>query len=174
MAEVKFDVNDEKLRNEFLTSTLPLVIDELDPTASARWGKMSVQHMSEHLLFSFEISTGKLTMECKTPEKLLPRVKGFLHNNMEMPHNFRNPLLPDNPAELRYPDLDTAKKALIDEIRSFLELYKMNPEIVFTHPVFGPLGKEDWERIHFKHCCHHLLQFELITGLSAEDGTVNP
>jgi hypothetical protein len=30
------------------------------------------------------------------------------------------------------------------------------------HPIFGPIGPDEWSRTHFKHGCHHLLQFGLI------------
>jgi hypothetical protein len=32
------------------------------------------------------------------------------------------------------------------------------------HPLFGPIGAEEWTRVHFKHAYHHLLQFALIDG----------
>lgn len=118
--------------------------------------------MVEHLLYTFEISTGKLTVECRMPEKLLDRVKRFLQNDSQTPQNFKNPLLGENPPPLRFAGYREAVDRLKEESKRFLEHSRENPQSAHIHPLFGPLGVEEWERAHFKHCYHHLVQFGLI------------
>jgi oxepin-CoA hydrolase/3-oxo-5,6-dehydrosuberyl-CoA semialdehyde dehydrogenase len=162
MIEIPFDVNNVKLRNDFLTDILPRAIGNLNEGAAHSWGKMSAQHMIEHLIWAFKLSTGIIQVECKTPDKLLPRVKAFLYNNTETPHDFKNPLLSENPPPLQHSNLTEAKTRLLEEASNFLKHFLSKPEVVYIHPLFGPLGRDDWQRIHYKHCYHHLLQFGII------------
>jgi hypothetical protein len=167
MTTISFDVNDAQLRRDFLNHLFPDILANLDKNDIARWGKMSAQHMIEHLLYAFEISTGKLAVPCSIPEKFIDRAKRFLHNDSRTPLNFKNPLLGDEPIPLRYSNLAEAVEKLKAESRNFFEHFRETPETVHVHPLFGPLGAEEWERAHFKHCYHHLLQF----GLIAQSGS---
>jgi oxepin-CoA hydrolase/3-oxo-5,6-dehydrosuberyl-CoA semialdehyde dehydrogenase len=162
MIEIPFDVNDENNRYLFLTELLPQAVTNLDETMPPVWGKMSAQHMIEHLILTLKISTGNIEVSCRTPENILPRAKLFLHNNKESPHNFKNPLLGENPAALHYTTFNDAKTAFLKELNNTLDHFQSFPETMYIHPVFGPLGKDEWERIHFKHFYHHLLQFGMI------------
>jgi hypothetical protein len=162
MITIPFDVNDEKLRNLFFTDILPQAVNNLDKNISPLWGKMTVQHMIEHLISTFKISTGIIEVACSTPENLLSRVKTFLQNNKETPYNFKNPLLGENPPALQHTNFIDAKVALLEELNRFLDHFQSHPDAIHIHPLFGPLGKEEWQRTHFKHCYHHLLQFGII------------
>ena len=51
--------------------------------------------------------------------------------------------------------------ALRCELERFLDGPRSN-EQVSTHPIFGPIGYDEWHRTHYKHTYHHLLQFGLI------------
>ncbi|MBN1397560.1 MAG: DUF1569 domain-containing protein [Bacteroidetes bacterium] len=169
MTLIPFDVNNNELRNKFLLEILPASINELDKNTMPAWGKMTPQHMIEHLILTFEISAGKLQVGCKTHERFLPRVKLFLYDNTETPKNFRNPLLEENPMPLKYTDYAEAKSILIKELYGFTEHFKLKPDFNYVHPIFGPLEKDEWERAHFKHCYHHLLQFGLIEPECIQD-----
>jgi oxepin-CoA hydrolase / 3-oxo-5,6-dehydrosuberyl-CoA semialdehyde dehydrogenase len=162
MIEVPFDINDEKNRHYFFTELLPQTVKKLDENMPPEWGKMSAQHMIEHLIWTLKISTGALEVSCRTPENILPRAKLFLHNNKETPHNYKNPLMGENPPALQYTTFIEAKTALLEELNKTLDHVYSLPEATHIHPVFGPLGKDEWQRIHFKHFYHHLLQFGLI------------
>jgi len=129
---------------------------------------MTAQHMIEHLISTFELSIGKIEAACSTSEKLLPRVKTFLHNNKETPHNFKNPLLGENPSALQYTNFAEAKTVLLEELDRFLEHFQSHLEAVHIHPLFGPLGKDEWQGAHFKHCYHHVLQFNIIKEAEKE------
>jgi len=168
MINILFDANDEKNRYLFLTDILPQAVDNLDEKAAPLWGKMTAQHMIEHLSLTFKISTGNIEISCSPPEKFLPRMKSFLQNNKETPHNFKNPLLGENPPALEYSSFIDAKTALLEKLNGFLDHFQSYPEAIHTHPLFGPLGRDEWQRVHFKHCYHHLLQFSIIKGQGKE------
>lgn len=159
MIEMQFDVNDDSLRNKFFIDTLPQAVKNLTQDTTPSWGKMSAHQMIEHLLWTIKISIGTIDVPCSTPESVLPRIKTFLHNNKEMSHDFKNPLIGENLPALQYATFAEAKTALLEEINRFLDYYQSHPEAIHIHPVFGPLGKDEWQRIHFKHFFHHFLQF---------------
>lgn len=168
MISIPFNVNDANLRRTFFDNMLLASLSSLRNESKAKWGKMSARHMVEHLVYTFEISTGKLEVQCKLPANIIERAKRFLSNNSFTPQNFKNPLLGDNPAPLRFSNLSEATTTLKEELNNFRNHFQEKPESINIHPLFGPLGAEDWERVNFKHCYHHLLQFDLIRDMTTE------
>ena len=162
MMTIPYDVNDNKVRESFLTDNLLQIIQEMDEHALPRWGSMNAQHMVEHLMWTFQCSTGKIELPCHTPADLLERAKKFLYDDREMPHNFKNPLIGEIPIPYQFSCFSDAKAAIRTEIESFIDQYRSEPLAIHIHPIFGPLDGEQWQRAHFKHCYHHLLQFNLI------------
>jgi Protein of unknown function (DUF1569) len=159
---VRFDVNDAALREGFLRKGFLEALGPLSDRAAALWGGMTAQQMVEHLEWTFRCSTGEVPVECPVPEAERKRVRPFLFTNMPTPRGFENPVLVDGLPRLRHPSLDAAKAAIGAEIARFFQQAAARPDAVHTHPLFGPLGVEEWSRAHFKHCCHHLLQFGLL------------
>jgi oxepin-CoA hydrolase/3-oxo-5,6-dehydrosuberyl-CoA semialdehyde dehydrogenase len=166
MTIVPFDVNNSSLRGLFFNQYLNECIARLDENTPPIWGKMTPQNMIEHLVWAFECSTGILEVPCRTPEHLLEHAKRFLHDNRPTPHDFKNPLLGENPLPLRFHSFVDAKSALAKEVNRFVDHFHEQPDAVHVHPVFGPLGAEAWQRSHFKHCYHHFQQFGLINGVN--------
>lgn len=162
MLTVPFDINDAKLRQTFLTEILPDCITNLEENAQPQWGKMTAQHMVEHLIWAFELSTGKFYIPFDVPPKQARVAKMFLYNNRVMPRDFKNPMFSEEPPSLLFADLDHAKTGFLESLTLFFNHFRTQPEVFHTHPIFGPVGAEDWQRIQFKHCYHHLLQFGLI------------
>jgi len=162
MIAIPFDVNDEKLRKKFYDQLFAECIASLAENTPPLWGKMTPQHMIEHLVWAFECSTGILEVPCRTPANLLERAKRFLYDNRPTPHEFKNPLLGENPPPFRFPRFADAKDALHKEVARFIDHFQEQPNAIHIHPIFGPLGAEEWRRSQFKHCYHHLLQFGLI------------
>jgi len=128
----------------------------------ALWGKMSFQHMIEHLTQSVRISNGKLTVACNTPEEKLPTLKRILMSERPLPKNFINPIIGENLLPLEYSSIVEAISALRVEIDDYKNLLKEKPESIFVNPTFGSLNKEEWEVFHRKHFLHHLSQFGLV------------
>jgi oxepin-CoA hydrolase/3-oxo-5,6-dehydrosuberyl-CoA semialdehyde dehydrogenase len=162
MATLRFDVNDASLREAFLREGFLATLAPLTEATPPRWGGMTPQQMVEHLEWVFAISTGRVEVGCPVPEAERQRVKPFLRSNMPTPRGFENPVLVEGLPPLRHADLAGARAALGDAIRHFFEHARTQPDAVHTHPLFGPIGLEDWSRAHYKHCHHHLLQFGLL------------
>ena len=162
MIAIVFDVNDVSLRRSFFDRDLMGAISHLNAPTSPIWGNMSAQHMLEHLTWAFRCSTGDIRLNCHTPENLIDPVKKFLYDNRGTPHGFRNPELGENPPPLQYSSLADARMAFARELSHFIDHFHDEPGAIHIHPIFGPLGAEEWQRSHFKHCYHHLLQFGLV------------
>ena len=160
--KVRFDVNDPAGRNAFIRAGLPEALKSLTPGTRPRWGALTAAHMVEHLLWGFELSTGRLVLEPATSEEWQRKARAFLHDHRETPHGFENPYLRDGLPPLRFGALTLAIDALTSEGQRFVELAAADTEVRRAHPVFGWCSMEEWSRIHFKHGVHHLLQFGLI------------
>jgi oxepin-CoA hydrolase/3-oxo-5,6-dehydrosuberyl-CoA semialdehyde dehydrogenase len=165
MISIPFDVNDKQLRATFFSTLFHRAVEDLRQEDPALWGGMSAQHMVEHLEWAIRLSVAVTDVECKTPPQLLERAKRFLYDNRPTPHEFKSPILGDKPPEYRFGSLEEAKTALQEATTSYLHYFIEHPEAVHVHPIFGPLGAEEWERAHFKHCYHHLLQFRLVSAV---------
>jgi hypothetical protein len=162
MAIFPFDVNDQNIRRTFFDKFVVECIVQIPEDAHALWGTMTAHNMIEHLIWAFEGSTGVLELPCCTPGQVLERAKRFLYDNRTTPRLFKNPLLGEQPLPHRYQKFSDAKAALLKNIDIFHTYFLEHPGAVHTHPVFGPLGADEWQRSHFKHCYHHLLQFGLL------------
>jgi DinB family protein len=167
MTTIMFDVNDPQLRQAFFRHLLPDALAALQDDSQPRWGQMTAQQMVEHLAWVFELSTGRADVDCLVPETRRERMKAFLYDNTPMRHEFMNPALAAGLPPLRHPGLAEARAALSLEVDRFLDQCRARPSATHTHPVFGPIGAEEWARSHFKHAYHHLLQFGLIEGGAA-------
>jgi oxepin-CoA hydrolase/3-oxo-5,6-dehydrosuberyl-CoA semialdehyde dehydrogenase len=168
MMIVPFEVNNTELRNKFFPEIVPRAIDIISDDDAPLWGKMTAQQMLEHLVMTFQLSTGKIVVACSTPEKLLPRVKKFLYDDRELPRDFKNPMSNEDTPSMLLADLAKTKVALLEELEEFQQYFTTKPEAIHIHPIFGPLGKEEWHSIHFKHCYHHFKQFGIIKGAGKE------
>jgi oxepin-CoA hydrolase / 3-oxo-5,6-dehydrosuberyl-CoA semialdehyde dehydrogenase len=161
MNKTRFDVNDADRREGFLRHEVVSALAGLSDDAVPRWGRMTAQQMVEHLIWAFELSTGQAECACFVPLGDLPRVKTFLYHNRPTAPEFRNPALVSGLPPLRFASLAEARAALGRELGSFLEETSRGDR-QHTHPIFGPIGHEEWHRVHYKHTQHHLLQFGLI------------
>jgi hypothetical protein len=162
MVRLPFSVNDESLRQDFLENMVFSALERLAPGQKPVWGRMTPQQMVEHLVWATEISNGAVTVGCNLHPKLVERFKSFLHNDMPTTHDFMNPLLKSGLPSGRFSDIKEAVANLRDLVHDFLGEEPVERRRQRTHPVFGPLDHDEWSRAHFKHFCHHLLQFGLI------------
>lgn len=157
-----FDVNDGELREAFLRRSLHDALAALRAEARPAWGRMTAQQMVEHVAWVFELSTGGSEVACAVPETKRERIKRFLYDDTPMPRDFENPALAAGLPPLRHRSLPEALSALRAAVDHFLEWGRSAPTGLNTHPVFGPIGPEEWSRSHYKHAYHHLLQFGLL------------
>jgi oxepin-CoA hydrolase/3-oxo-5,6-dehydrosuberyl-CoA semialdehyde dehydrogenase len=132
----------------------------LTPAADARFGIMTAQHMLEHLILTLKLSSGRIPMEDFVPnEKQLAQKQALLYTDIPFPQGIKVPGIPDTLMELRFPDLATAKTALLASWDAYQALFQQEPSKTTIHPRFGPLNHDDWEKFHAKHMDHHLGQF---------------
>ncbi len=146
----------EKIRNKFL------VLKNLSSNDKPLWGKMTAQHMVEHLIYTFEGSTGVREFECFSPEDKLPKLKRILLSNRPLPKLFITPLLGEKLMELKFDSFEVAVSELEKQLESFETYFAQNPEATPINPTFGKLNKEEWIRFHHKHVDHHFSQFGLL------------
>ncbi len=123
------------------------------------WGKMTAQHMVEHLILAVRTSNGKLNVGCFNPPDKLPTLKRFLLSSRPLPKEFMNPIIGENLLPLEYKNLDEAIKILSQEVNDYYEYFKENPDALLLNPTFGELNKSEWDVFHEKHFKHHLSQF---------------
>lgn len=162
LISIRFDVNDNNLRDSFFEENLSDAIAGLGEATQPEWGNLTAQHMVEHLSLGFEISNGKIEFACLTPPEKLDRMRAFLYSKQPIPRGFLAPFIGSKLPALKFGSLAEAKGIFLEEVNVFLNTYKFKSPGKTMNPVFGLLGIEDWHRHHYKHCYHHLLQFNLI------------
>jgi oxepin-CoA hydrolase/3-oxo-5,6-dehydrosuberyl-CoA semialdehyde dehydrogenase len=135
----------------------------LDPETKPLWGKMTVQHMVEHLILTFQMSNGNLVFDKSfNPPEKYAALKRFLMSKKPLPKNFINPAIGEDLKPLKFKNLKNAGEALNNEIDIFIKYFDRNPDITTVNVTFGPLNKNEWMKFHEKHLTHHLKQFGLI------------
>lgn len=137
-------------------------IDSLKPDTQAVWGKMSAQHMVEHLSGVFWISAGKIKVGCHTPAEKLPVMRKFLESERPMPRNFVSPAVGENLLPLRFSAFEEAVEDFKKAHEAFLDYFEKQPDAKLTNPAFGDLNFEEWKQFHRKHITHHFTQFGLL------------
>lgn len=143
------------LTKENITSAL----EQLTVDSKPIWGKMSAQHMVEHLILTFRISSGIKEVEIVTDDRLLPIQKRFLLGSKSLPKLFINPIIGENLLPLEFDSLETANEELINSLNKYEEHFIINSDSTPAHPVFGLLNKTEWDVFHNKHFEHHFSQF---------------
>jgi len=145
---------------------LPIYLEKLSKDSKAIWGKMSAQHMLEHLVWLLKISSNKVQFEIVTPFENIPKLKQlFLLSDLEFRRNFIAPYIGEKLLPLQFNSLEAAKTELQSEIDFFNEYYLNSHDKLCAHPIFGLLTKYEWIRFHSKHFTHHFKQFGLIDHL---------
>ena len=134
-------------------------LKQLSPDSKPKWGRMDAHQMIEHLILIFEMSNGTKIVEVLTPEKYIDKTQAFLLTDQEMPKNYVAEFIPKDPIPYKYSNLNIAIDALSTSIEKYHSYWGVNCEDLCSHPVFGRLNKNLWNRLHNKHITHHLLQF---------------
>lgn len=153
--EVFVEITDEVIKNS---------LNKLTEDTKPEWGMMTPQHMLEHLEYTYRIAAGEIQdFEVATPEKILEKVHASLYNYEKFPHNSKFPELEEGKlADLKHPDLATAKEKFLEARESYLNYFQENPEATLKNMVFGEMNKYEWYLMERKHLNHHFEQFGLI------------
>lgn len=137
-------------------------LDKINDGLKPLWGKMTAQHMVEHLILAVRTSNNKLKIECFNPPDKIPTLKRFLVSNRPLPKKFMNPIIGPDLLPLEFDSLEEAITNLKIEIENYITFFNDNPSAILTNPTFGDLSREEWEIFHQKHFTHHLQQFGLL------------
>lgn len=152
----------DQAKADFIRITFPSLVENLDSTTNANWGKMNVQQMVEHVTGFFMVSTNQIQFPLVTPEEHLPKFKEFLLSDKQFRENTAAPVLPPEPMAVREKDLRTAVQKMAASIEAFFTFFSEDQEQKTQHPVFGMLNFEEWILLHYKHVSHHARQFGLL------------
>ncbi len=132
-------------------------INKLNPKSSPQWGKMNVAQMLAHcnvpyeMVYTYKHPKPKGLM--KVMLKLL--VKQAVVSEKPYKKNSRTApafLITDER------DFEREKKRLTDHLIKTQELGEAHFHNKESHS-FGPLSKEEWNNLFYKHLNHHLVQF---------------
>ena len=136
-------------------------LTKLDAEQKPLWGKMTPQHMVEHLYKTMQASINEITLKIYSEERRIPVLKKLFLGERALPKEYMNPAIGPDLLELEFDDLLTAINELENIFTRYKLFFKNNPSAKTAHPVFGKLTKEEWDIFHKKHFNHHLSQFAL-------------
>lgn len=148
-------------KKKFLLTT-PALLRTLDQSQRPVWGKLTPQHLVEHLVGSWRISNGRARVKCVFEGDELEKRRAFLFSDVPYAKNITNPVQGDGLAPLRKLNLEAAITQLEDEMNTFFEYFKENPNAIEVHPAFGDLDYNGWVEFQYKHMRHHLSQYQLV------------
>lgn len=151
-------------KENFLRTKLVSYLQQLDPSTSPQWGKMSVQQMIEHLgCEALTNANGRLKFDnIMTAPDHLVKMREFLMSEKPFKENTNNPLMGEEPTPLKYKTVQAAIGRLQQELIIFFEVYEKNPELIVRNPFFGDLNFEQNVQLLHKHALHHLRQFGVV------------
>ena len=130
-------------------------VRSLSASSTARWGRMSVTGMLQHLRFSAQMAVGELKVASgnKRAFQVFPLKHLILY---VLPFPKGAPTAPEL--------LPGAAESFEEELTSVLALLdrmgagpREGPGP--AHPLFGPMSWREWGAATYKHCDHHLKQF---------------
>jgi hydroxymethylglutaryl-CoA reductase len=147
----------------FLKEQVPNLIDTLEINTLPKWGKMTAQHMVEHMSMSFAVANGKIKIQSFiTSEEKLAAMKRFVLGETPFKENTKSPALSDDLPALRYGIMDEAKAIFKSELLNIFNVYVADENLTLRNPMFGDLNYEAQVGLITKHVKHHLNQFGLL------------
>jgi hypothetical protein len=138
-------------------------LSHLTQETKPRFGKMTAQHMVEHLILTVRISDDKEPHPLYYNEQKAIVIKNYtIYTDKEIIEGFRAPMLPPDPTALKEPSLEAAIEKLKHELEDFDLYFADKPDATPTNPTMGPLKYDEWLIFHSKHFNHHFKQFNLL------------
>ena len=131
-------------------------INNLTPHSKAQWGKMSVDQMLSHCVAPIDLAFGDLPLKANFIMQLLGKMlKSKILKSPEFKKN--SPTAPSFIRTESY-DFDETRNELIEKVKRF-SAEGQNAIKNQTHPFFGKMTYDEWDKLHFMHLDHHLNQF---------------
>lgn len=138
-------------------------LENLRPDAVPVFGKLSPQHMVEHLSATVMLSNGNCPEKlCLSQEEAAELKESIVHSDKDFPMELKAPLMGDEPPELCTPNLPAAITQLKTELEVFDAYFAANSKTKPMNPITGELDKEEWITFHNKHFTHHFKQYNLL------------
>lgn len=137
-------------------------IDLLREDTQPQWGKMTPQHMVEHLTATLLLATGKVTVKVYTPQNQLAQMRAFLMSDRPIPRGVVSPAVGSDLPPLKNESFGAAIEEFRSCFETFQSYYEENPEAVHINPAFGELTYAEWQQFMKKHFTHHFEQFGLL------------
>jgi len=134
-------------------------LQNLNADQKPLWGKMTAQHMVEHLYKTVQASINEITLKIYSEERRIPVFKKLFFGDRPFPKEFMNPAVGPDLLPLQFENLKTAIVELEKIIARYNKFFEINLTVKTIHPIFGYLTKEEWDVFHQKHFKHHLSQF---------------
>ena len=127
-------------------------LKSLNKDAKPVFGKMSPQHVVEHLAMAISLSNGNGPQKQFTTQEEAETIKGkLIYTDTPLQPGIKNPILGDEPPALKFPDLQTAIAQLKKELEDFDTFYATNPNAKMIQPRMGPMDEKEWTILHNKH-----------------------
>jgi hypothetical protein len=153
-------MNSERL--DFLQHKFIPLLRNVNPDTAPKWGKMSFQHMVEHMVLTLKNANGKMKLDMKTPPEKIRSFQDFIRSGKEFRENTKSPSFPEDPLPLHFATVEEGINKLEKEIKDFVNVYEASPGLKITNPFFGDLDYELAVDLLYKHAVHHLKQFGII------------
>jgi hypothetical protein len=128
-------------------------INKLTPDTKPLWGKMTVAQMMAHCIEGFRSAYGEI--------KLKRSFIGILFGGMA-----KKSVMGDKPFKR---DLPTDKNFIIryernfeeekNKLTAYVKKFEVRALTKDTHPFFGKMTTDEWDKLMVKHLDHHLRQF---------------
>ena len=147
----------------FLQTTIPAATSKLLAVTKPHWGKMTPQHMIEHLYTTVVSSTIIKSTPPLPPNSYQQEGKNMLIYSLEpMPKNLDNPVFRFGLPRYTNPSLTEAKAKLFSSLERFFEIYEGREDAYNFNVFLGDLHAHETLIFHYKHFKHHYTQFGLI------------
>lgn len=148
-------------QKEYLLEQLVNDFRSLSQPTNANWGKMNFNQMLEHLIEACKNASGDIVFDTfHTPEERLPAMQAFLMTDKLFKPETKNAMMGEEPAPVNNDDASALLDELQSQINRFYERFQQDENLVVRNPIFGDLNEELWTRLLYKHCIHHLHQFQ--------------
>lgn len=138
-------------------------INKLEHDSKPNWGKMTAQHMVEHLTSTFRLATGEIKIPVYTPTNQIAEMRKFLMSNRPIPREIVSPAIGSDLPKLKNSSFEEAISEFWDEFDTFVSYYEDNPEAKNVNPAFGELTWTEWKQFMKKHMTHHFEQFGILS-----------
>ena len=131
-------------------------INNLSPESKALWGKMTVDQMLSHCQAPIDVAFGTLPLKANFVMQMLGKMlKSKILKSPEFKKN--SPTAPSFVRTKNY-NFQKTREELIEKVKKFASEEHSSIKNK-THPFFGKMTYEEWDRLHYMHLDHHLRQF---------------